>query len=467
MGHVTMLRVQSIISAPSDANVRRSMVFNADNQLFALTSRVGTTITNSTTSVVTRSGDLLPDLTRMLLPRATQNSPCSYTSIAFDGSRESLYTRRKDYQNDNTTLPSNLFIQYNQSYRATFTIKLDPRDVALGNNKFLGLQIFGSGIKVRTALIDTVDPLELKYSLTIADEPLVGELPTQSVAGRDLNASLVRFTMKNASWGCQANGGDNLSINVYKGCPPFVSISFDDVASRHRLDTCAGSGKEEGVICASFIMEWSPTVEVLDHVSGERSKYMGRYKFEIVGGGPTKDTIEPYNADDIAAFNQGDKAIWALDVIADTLGPDSKLAWVCGAGSPCGAVFPKFPNTPDYYFKVKITSKGSVSDSYCDRQTEFILRLHGLDLDITTKVMIAGITVSVFGFMLVLAYLYFRKSYKYYKRRIQNLYEDHLLLEASVRTASDVDFSLNSNTRESASMETVSRPAMSQEPKWG
>jgi len=61
----------------------------------------------------------------------------------------------------------------------------------------------------------------------------------------------------------------------------------------------------------------------------------------------------------------------------------SGISWICSPGSPCSHVLPRFPNTPEIYFRFRFDTTFS-EGTYCDHTTEFTLRLHGLPMAFQT-----------------------------------------------------------------------------------
>lgn len=163
---------------------------------------------------------------------------------------------------------------------------------------------------------------------------------------------------------------------------------------------------------------FKPVLVTVDRVSGERSRYTGVYSFELVGGGPTRETIEDFTADEVALYNLGEATVWTFTDV-DALEEEyshlsekpvlsvqrSTVGWVCSPSSPCAGVAPRFPDTPEYYFKIRVSTEAVATTSYCAYETELVVRVHGLPLNF--GVVAATVTTSLLAGFLVVVALFF------------------------------------------------------------
>jgi hypothetical protein len=208
------------------------------------------------------------------------------------------------------------------------------------------------------------------------------------------------------------------------------------VASRYFIDHCREL--QDGFPCLSYSFTLKPQLFLLDQVSNRARPYEQAYTFEVVGGsqGPHHhpDSIAPYTQDESDSFNLGRKTIWLVEngLGGNTLTKGSILTWVCGVGSPCSGVVPTFGESPSYYMRVRISTGGANRGTYCDYSTELVLRLHGLQMDYITLIMISGTSVLCLFSILALAYLLVRRKYMVFHGRVQ-VYIKRMAKETAAR----------------------------------
>lgn len=250
-------------------------------------------------------------------------------------------------------------------------------------------------------------------------------------------------------------GPASWDLTVLSGCPPGRALVADREASRGRFEQCEEhpdplSG--EPVSCTSFVYEYEPRMRFV-HANGTEEPYTGRYTFRVVGGGPTLGSMAPYTEAQQRSFNQGSKAVWTvLESLASTPsaaeesaaldaseadgghaffraaaggggGGDSvsvleystAVQWVCGIGSPCSGVIPNWPNTPDYYFRVRVSTRGAELGSHCDLSAEYTVRLHGLTMDYIAIITATSLCIAALGAFILSGFVLKRDRYAEYK----------------------------------------------------
>ena len=82
---------------------------------------------------------------------------------------------------------------------------------------------------------------------------------------------------------------------------------------------------------------------------------------------------------------------------------DAGIAWICSPGSPCASVYPRFPRTPEYFFRFRFDTLHS-AEGYCLHTTTFTLRLHGLPMDFQTSISLVLGTLGVCVVLLLLVF---------------------------------------------------------------
>lgn len=128
--------------------------------------------------------------------------------------------------------------------------------------------------------------------------------------------------------------------------------------------------------CADFV----PRLDVVDSVAQTSSRYNSSFLFQVrsrealemstynrpvkvVGGGSSLGTIRAFTDGEIEMYNLNKETIWTF--VDDSGGdPDAPVlnaqrnavSWVCSPGSPCSGIWPRFPRTPEYFVRIRVSS---------------------------------------------------------------------------------------------------------------
>jgi hypothetical protein len=223
-----------------------------------------------------------------------------------------------------------------------------------------------------------------------------------------------------------------LSIHVLHGCPPYLSVSLDEVATG--TDSVLNLADEAGIVGANFDLTWSPVFQIVDGLSGNTSTFNGTYEIAVVGGGAYADQIAYFSNEEIEAYNLGSASIWGVSDSVDAenyttgdtsfLFPDgnggaeltagatladgaSGITWTCLSGSPCYDLSPRvFGEPPVYYLRVRVATRAA--GTYCMHTTEFDIRLQNVESGfVTTVLQTFGLTALLY---LVMALVHMRQQ---------------------------------------------------------
>jgi len=240
------------------------------------------------------------------------------------------------------------------------------------------------------------------------------------------------------------------TVTLLSGCPPGRRIEFDVEASRrvpralnqqhvevdHGCDeshtnedsggttasnqtTSAGvtaksaAAAEIGIPCVWAGHDFYPVFRIVDDITTDSVRvYNGSFRLTIVAGGPSLDEMVDYTPEQQVAYSMWPASLNAARhsspvygfLNADLEGDQptvSGMSWICSPGSPCSHVMPRFPRTPEIFFRFRFDTTYS-EGTYCDYRTEFTLRLHGLPMAFQTIARLTfGTTAACFGLLLL------------------------------------------------------------------
>lgn len=238
------------------------------------------------------------------------------------------------------------------------------------------------------------------------------------------------------------------TITLLSGCPPGRWIKFDVESSRRvpralnqqRVEVdhgCAESASDVAgvqttaanqtasdvstsardiVPCVWAGHDFYPVFRIVDDLAADEhsqvgNTYNGSYRLTIVAGGPSLEEMEDYTPEQQEAYSMWPTSLGGKHstpvygfLNADLEGDRptaSGMSWICSPGSPCSHVLPRFPHTPEIFFRFRFDTTYS-EGTYCDYRTEFTLRLHGLPMAFQTIVRLTfGTTAACFGLVLL------------------------------------------------------------------
>jgi hypothetical protein len=238
------------------------------------------------------------------------------------------------------------------------------------------------------------------------------------------------------------------TLTLLTGCPPGRRIEFDvessrrvpralnqqhvevdhgcvesnsDVASAHAGTDNQTASEVSNVPSANVPCVWAghdfyPVFRIVDDLAdGGHSEagntYNGSYRLTIVAGGPSLEDMVEYTPEQQEAYSMWPTSLGAKHsnpvygfLNADLEGDRptvSGMSWICSPGSPCSHVLPRFPHTPEIFFRFQFDTTYS-EGTYCDYRTEFTLRLHGLPMAFQTIAKLTfGTTAACFGLVML------------------------------------------------------------------
>ena len=213
------------------------------------------------------------------------------------------------------------------------------------------------------------------------------------------------------------------AVTLLSGCPPGRRVEFDVAASRYvrralnqqrvevdhgcragtngmtydatpetaqqgnGTDAAAVQSGQDIVTCVWAGHDFYPVFRIVDDLSssGKSDVYNGSFRLTIVAGGPSPTEMVDYTLEEQAAYSMWPPALDAehsspvygflqTEGITGDNPTGSGISWICSPGSPCSHVLPRFPNTPEIYFRFRFDTTFS-DGTYCDYTTEFTLRL--------------------------------------------------------------------------------------------
>ncbi|XP_048586067.1 cation channel sperm-associated auxiliary subunit gamma isoform X2 [Nematostella vectensis] len=257
----------------------------------------------------------------------------------------------------------------------------------------------------------------VRFEVTLQERRLV--LP-QYPPGEMLLPTVLHVQAWNSAFACTRHKRDSemefrgsYITTVYLGCPANRVVRFDGKASRQSTDKdhfCAGDE------CFLYEIAFQPVFQLLDVSTNRVFPYLGHYTLKVIGGGLEHDSIRDYTNAEVERYNfrtSGSAAdlVWAaqektLAVVPVFNQTTNGIRWLCGSGSPCGNVRPKFMGNAEFYFKLEFSNRGIELDSTnCDYTLRFVIRIHGLPPgSINPSCIIVG---SCFGIMVVVILVLF------------------------------------------------------------
>ena len=414
---VILLDVSAAVSSFSDTSLLRAFIDNQDELYFIALDY------NTTTPTIRKSQPFTSSLQTALDRHAfTSEFRCPVTKLNMNTRHDTSLVRDVTHSSENF-LPPRIFLDMGDSF--SFSIRLDSVDddhLDVLSAQLIGLP-FVDLETVRTSRYN----LTSEYKISLSDTLWSRE---QAQPGQGLTSNTLRLSITNASHACDLKlesssiitSLSHVDVTVHTGCAPGRTLFLDEEGSKSSFDTCSS----RGTLCSSTSEEFTPILYLRDTISGEEEVYEGKYHFEVIGGGPTVDTIRMYSDSERSSFNQGSETIWTvLDTSSDggVLQKGSSINWVCALGSPCSQVVPSFPHTPEYYLLLNMQTGGATSDSYCNHVTQVVIRLHGLSLDYISIIIITLSSVSILMFLTFLIFLPYRSQYAVYQEKIRGLME--------------------------------------------
>lgn len=191
-----------------------------------------------------------------------------------------------------------------------------------------------------------------------------------------------------------------------------VTSADTDIANQSEVSNSAA----DTVACVWAGHDFYPVFRIVDDFAagdhgGAFDIYNGSYRLTVVAGGPSLHEMAEYTLEQQSAYSMWPTSLGAKHsnpvygfLNADLEGDKptvSGMSWICSPGSPCSHVLPRFPNTPEIFLRFRFDTMYS-EGTYCDYQTEFTLRLHGLPMAFPTIVRLTfGTTAACFGLLLL------------------------------------------------------------------
>ncbi|XP_074075142.1 cation channel sperm-associated auxiliary subunit gamma-like isoform X2 [Macrotis lagotis] len=224
----------------------------------------------------------------------------------------------------------------------------------------------------------------------------------QSISGHNLKRTSILIKVIGSAGKCflrTPNGhlmqGNEL-IPMFIGCPPGKRLAFDITFT---IQYCKETNKryfdclypDPEMPCFLFHDPFFPFFLVQDMVTGESGSFNGSYVLKVIGGGTSVDNIVDYSEAEIFRYNSpNDTTNSRIWTIKDNLMDDKAfyilrynspgIEWLCLKNSPCYDIIPKSVYSPDFFFKIMVSTRGVDTSTYCDYQLTFILHVHGLPL---------------------------------------------------------------------------------------
>eukprot|EP01083_Nonionella_stella_P228704 810295_1 len=338
--------------------------------------------------------------------------------MSFEASHSPIVTRSLSYH-VSSSLPHEIFLDIDESYKFKVKIEADPANLKAAN-KGLGLQLLSSDhVAINSKSVKVLKKPYKLFEVEILD---LGNPYEQSVPGQNLSVTPVRLEVEGNNFACSDRGKikTSESLNVYTGCPPGRFVEFDVISSRNPLDDCSNPSN---IPCFYYPDDFKPVLRIIDTLNGTTSRFRQHYKFSVVGSGRYADQITPFTPDEIENFNWGPSAIWAVlynydksnirpDLHGKVIYDGISVSWICSQGSPCSGVWPQywFVRSPSIYLQLEVSTGGAVitRPSYCDYRATFLVELHGLTVDTWTALYMTLGTVWVL--MMVTAFGFFRNK---------------------------------------------------------
>ncbi|KNC48855.1 uncharacterized protein AMSG_04600 [Thecamonas trahens ATCC 50062] len=245
-----------------------------------------------------------------------------------------------------------------------------------------------------------------------------GYPPIQYGSGESLTATHVEVALDvpgvGGGPGCSLSRV-GASVDMLVGCAPGLSLQLSESETFSQSEGCRES---DPYPCLFFESVFRPVINVVDAVAGTSWPYIGRMYFRVVGGGLTPDSISRFNADEVLDNNLHGSTMWTFD--SDGSGASSSdpvisssangITFVCSGTSPCADILPNFPDTPEYYMLIAISTVGIPDDTYCGLTTEFVLRVHGIPMNFSTSISFVSASLLAVFIPMVIVYCVKRRA---------------------------------------------------------
>ncbi|KNE71993.1 hypothetical protein AMAG_15935 [Allomyces macrogynus ATCC 38327] len=315
-------------------------------------------------------------------PGAHPTSACPYSSILVRGSVDPQYTRQIPRaavafaigaNSVASQLPKAVYLDYQQQY--VWTVDVTPGvGVPLAAAQLMVHESTSSWVRVVVARKEV--PLENRvvFTVTVIDK---GAYPLQQFPGETAAATVLTMTMTNGQ-ACLDLDGALPPLIVYSGCAPMYSLTVTPPTSMQCVDP------DPTLPCFYYEVDYTPTFQLVDSVTGTSTNYTGPYTLQLVGGGLKRDLVTSFPDTSLASINTLTWTPSADGVPALGNGlyiynaSTNAVSWVCSGTSPCAAVFPTFPDPAEYLFQI-IVSTANVTQgvSYCRLDTTYMIRPGG------------------------------------------------------------------------------------------
>ncbi|GBG73465.1 hypothetical protein CBR_g16806 [Chara braunii] len=217
------------------------------------------------------------------------------------------------------------------------------------------------------------------------------------------------------------NPNEEVSMTINSGCPPDRSVHLDLELSEYSREC---RNVDPAIPCAYFEDDFLPVIAIYDSIINSSELFTEVFALSIVAGGRDPHSMRNFTEAEIRNYNLGGaEAIWT-SLIGPGLRPGTfqlsrgvrsadgqpiikgyPLTWVCPSGSPCYGIQPRGLETPHYFVRFRLTTDSQItgySTSYCLHTTEFLVRIHGLQMDITGSLVVTlGTWGAIFGTILI------------------------------------------------------------------
>ncbi len=232
------------------------------------------------------------------------------------------------------------------------------------------------------------------------------ELPSSralAAPGTDLTSDTLTITFPVADTAHCTSGEyplPSIAIELFSGCPPGHQLVFDEPRTSAAYDQ--GCTATDGVPCYYYENAFEPRFTMLDTVTGKSVDFTDPFTFELTAGA-VEQPVTPFTSWERGQYDRsGNLRIWSSS--SSTLTPGDAITWLCGIGSPCFNVWPRYrpwhiiddvtawdvliPRSPHYFLTFRTTGV-DVGTSYCLVEAEVLIRLHGLQMELFVVVLIA------------------------------------------------------------------------------
>ncbi|XP_032870216.1 cation channel sperm-associated protein subunit gamma [Amblyraja radiata] len=268
----------------------------------------------------------------------------------------------------------------------------------------------------------------------------------QSLSGEDLILVSVSIKVVNSDLACFSEFGSqvmmqgSIQLKIYVGCPPGNRLAFDiaytlnySISKNNVYFDCV---EPDEIPCFYYQHLFYPFFLIQDMVTGDSDRFLGRYTFKVIGGGPyKKNNIKYFTQQEILLYNSVNyrksyTSIWTtaeekpgveyytnqgfLIFRSDIFG----IRWICQKNSPCNDVSAEGLKGPEYFFVIEVSNRGIDTSTYCDYRLEFIIHLHGLPLNPHRGLLFMLVTLSILWFILI-SYVIYRCYLSWLRRKVK------------------------------------------------